>query len=368
MKMALIADWLPTFGGAEHVIAEFHTLWPDAPIFTTVARRGSLGPLDRANIRLSNLQPWYHLIGRHEVLLPWMPRIMESIDLKEYDVIVSSSHAVAKGIIPPSSALHICYCHTPMRYAWEMEEEYLRDFRVPQFLRRTVKRILKHIRRWDMTTAKRVDHFIANSTTTQERITRIYGRTSTVIPPPVQEKFFELPLPTAQERKGFLAIGRLVPYKRFDLLIEAANRLRLPLTVAGTGRDLTRLKALAGPTVQMRGFVPESELANLYGQARALLLPQIEDAGVVPLEAQACGTPVVALKRGGVLDTVRDGVTGIFFEEQTIDALQEALNRFEHSIFDPEVIREHARQFSSERFREKIASMIRTTYQSFKGS
>lgn len=358
MKLAIIADWLPTFGGAEHVIAEFHALWPDAPIFTTVARRGHLGPLDQADIRTSNLQRWYRLLKRHEVLLPWMPHAIESMDLKDFDVIVSSSHAVAKGIIPPSSAVHVCYCHTPMRYAWEMEEEYLRDFRVPSMLRRTVKRMLTRLRRFDLTTAKRVDLFLANSTTTQQRIARVYGRESTVIPPPVQERFLDSPLLRTDDRKGFLAIGRLVPYKRFDLLIEAANQLQLPLTIAGTGHDFARLKALAGPTVQLLGFVEDSDLPHLYGHARAILLPQIEDAGVVPLEAQACGTPVIALRRGGVLDTVQENRTGIFFEQQTVAALKEALERFERTPFDPHMIREHARQFSSANFRQSISRAV----------
>ncbi len=340
------------------MIAELHALWPQAPIFTTVARYGHLGPLNQADIRSSKLQRWYRLLGRHEVLLPWMPRVIEKIDLREFDVVVSSSHAIAKGVIPSSSTVHVCYCHTPMRYAWEMEEEYLRDFRVPRLLRRTIKCMLKRIRRWDLATAKRVDNFIANSTTTQERISRVYGRESVVIPPPVDERFFAQTLPTKEERKGFLAIGRLVPYKRFDLLIEAANQLSIPLTIAGTGRDIARLKALAGPTVDMLGFVPDAELPALYAQARALLLPQIEDAGVVPLEAQACGTPVVALKQGGVLDTVRENVTGIFFDEQTVAALRDALERFEHATFDHTAIREHARQFSSSRFREKITQAV----------
>ncbi|MDD4287452.1 MAG: glycosyltransferase [Candidatus Peribacteraceae bacterium] len=366
MRLAIIADWLPTFGGAEHVIAEFHALWPEAPIFTTVARHGHLGPLDQADIRTNNLQTWYRLLRRHEVLLPWMPRTIEAIDLREFDVVVSSSHAVAKGIIPPSSAVHVCYCHTPMRYAWEMEEEYLRDFRVPHMLRRAVKRTLKQLRRWDMTTAKRVDRFLANSKTTQERISRVYGRESTVIPPPVSDRFFLPPIPDNQSQipnSYFLAIGRLVPYKRFDLLIGAANALKFPLTIAGTGRDFSRLKALAGPTVQLLGFVPDADLPELYSHARALLLPQIEDAGVVPLEAQACGTPVIALRRGGVLDTVRKDVTGIFFEEQTVAALQEALGRFERAAFDPSAIREHARQFSSTRFRERILSAVQKSGQ-----
>ncbi|ALM10453.1 MAG TPA: glycosyltransferase family 4 protein [Candidatus Peribacter riflensis] len=365
MKLALVADWLPTFGGAEHVIAELHALWPSAPLFTTVARHGHLGSLDGADIRTSALQRWYRLLKRHEVLLPWMPRVVEAMDLRAFDVVVSSSHAVSKGVIPPISAVHVCYCHTPMRYAWEMEEEYLRDFRVPRLLKRTAKRFLKSMRRWDLTTAKRVDCFLANSTTTQERIARVYGRESVVIPPPVQERFLEFPLPTAEERKGFLAIGRLVPYKRFDLLVEAANLLHLPLKIAGTGRDLARLRAIAGPTVQMLGFVPDADLPHLYSHARALLLPQIEDAGVVPIEAQACGTPVLALRRGGVLDTVQEGKTGLFFEEQTVAALRDVLDRFAKTTFSADTIREHARQFSSTRFRAQILDAVQQAVSRF---
>ncbi|MEI8230134.1 MAG: glycosyltransferase [Candidatus Peregrinibacteria bacterium] len=358
MKLALIADWLPTFGGAEHVLAEFHALWPTAPIFTTVARRGALGPLDQADIRMSKLQFFYRIFHRHEILLPWMPRVIERIDLQEYDVILSSSHAVAKGIVPPSSAVHVCYCHTPMRYAWEMEEEYIRDFGIPAFLRKRVKRFLSAMRRWDLRTAKRVDVFVANSATTQERIARIYGRESTVIRPPVDDRFFHsLLLPSAQ-RQGFLAIGRLVPYKRFDLLIEAANLLKFPLTIVGAGRDVHRLKALAGPTVTFLGRVEDDALPRIYGSAKALLFPQIEDAGVVLEEAQACGTPVIALRKGGATETVIEGKTGLFFDEQTLPSLQVAIEQFNNVTFDAEGIREHARQFSVERFRREILNVV----------
>lgn len=373
MKLALIADWLPTFGGAEHVIAEFATLWPDAPIFTTVARHGHLGPLDRAQIRTSPLQPWYRLIRRHELLLPWMPRAIEMMDLKGYDIILSSSHAIAKGVIPPSGAVHICYCHTPMRYAWEMEEEYLRDFHVPHLLRRSVKRFLKQMRRLDLVTAKRVDVFLANSQTTQERIARIYARPSTVVPPPVQNLFFSKPLPLRPGHSQIptpyplpptpylFAIGRLVPYKRFDLLIEAANILRIPLKIAGTGRDERRLKRMAGPTVSILGHVSDEHLLTLYAGADAVLVPQIEDAGVVPLEAQACGTPVLALRRGGVVDTVREGITGIFFEEQSVPAICHAIEKLKRNVFDPSAIRAHARQFGSKRFREQVREAVEST-------
>ncbi len=358
MKIAVIADWLPVFGGAEHVLKEFHELWPQAPLYTTVANRKKLSELGKANIIVSRLQKWYSLIRKHPPLLPLMPRIMEDIDLSDFDVVLSSSHAIGKGIIPPSSAVHICYCHTPMRYAWEMEKQYLKDYRVPGFMQRRVRGQLRDIRRWDLSTAKRVDHFIANSMTTQERIKRIYGRESTVIYPPVGEFFFEKELKRSDDRAGFLAVGRLVPYKRFDLLIETANRLKLQLKIAGTGRDLNRLKRLAGETVEILGFVPEEKLRDLYQSARALLFPQMEDAGVVPLEAQACGTPVIAFAKGGALDTVKDSVTGLFFADQTAEAIEEALNRFEEMQFDPQMIRDHTKEFNEERFRTQVKEIV----------
>lgn len=356
-RIALTADWLPTFGGAEHVIAEFHSLWPEAPLFTTIAHYGHLGPLDTMHIHTSSLQKAYRILGTHRPLLPWMPQAMERIDLHNFDIVLSSSHAIGKGIIAPPTAVHICYCHTPMRYAWEMETQYLEDFHVPPFLRNTVRKHLRRLRRWDLTSAKRVDHFIANSSTVHRRIARTYGRKSTVIPPPAGQHFFEAPLNTS-EQEYFLALGRLVPYKRFDLIIETANSLSLPLKIAGSGPDAPRLKRIAGPSVEFLGYVPDDDLPALYQGARALLFPQLEDAGVAPLEAQACGTPVIALGKGGALDTIIDGRTGLFFEEQTIASLQNALQHFEGMTFDPKVIRNHAQAFSSNRFRSRMSSIV----------
>ena len=356
-RIAIVADWLPVFAGAEHVVAEFHRLWPDAPIFTTLAKRSALGPLADADIRTTPLQKWFALTGKHPWLLPWMPQAIENIDLRGFDVIVSSSHAVAKGIIPPSSARHICYCHTPMRYAWEMEEQYLTDFRIPKFVRKHIKRKLKDIRRWDLTTAKRVDMFIANSSTTQERIKRIYDRDSVVISPPVEERFFNPPTPhSLLPTPYFLAVGRMVPYKRFDLIIEAANALKFPLKIAGKGGELERLRRLAGPTVEFLGHVADDAMPALYAGAKALLHPQFEDAGVTPLEAQASGTPVIAYGQGGIVDTVKDGATGVFFADQTVPSLTDAIARFEKMRFDRTAIREHARQFRAEVFRERMMS------------
>ncbi len=373
MRSAIVADWLVTFGGAEHVLAELHEMFPDAPLFTTVAKPEALGPLKDADIRTTRLQRLYKLLGNHQILLPLMPRAIEEIDLTGFDVVISSSHAIGKGIIPPPSALHICYCHTPVRYAWEMEDIYLHDFRIPKILRKTVKKQLEKLRRWDMTSAKRVDVFIANSTTTQERIGRIYGRESIVIAPPVDERFFEAisneyqsQSLTANRSSYFLAVSRLVPYKRIDLLIEVANRLQLPLKIAGRGQDAERLKKLAGPTVEFLGFVPEADLPGLYAHAKALLFPQYEDAGIVALEAQACGTPVIAYGVGGALDAVIDGKTGLFFEKQDVDSITDAINRFSTHTWNSSIIMQHAKQFAQSEFRKKMKATIDDAYHQFK--
>jgi glycosyltransferase involved in cell wall biosynthesis len=361
MRLVIVADWLVTFGGAEHVLAEIAELYPDAPIVTTVARRGKLGPLKGRDIRTSWLQRWYERTGNHQVLLPWMPRAVEDCDLSGFDVILSSSHAVAKGIIPPAGAVHVCYCHTPARYAWEMEDDYLKDFRVPRIVQPAVRRQLKRLRRWDMTTAKRVDVFLANSTTTQERIRRIYARESTVLHPPVSDRFFSVRR-SASPEGYFLAVGRMVPYKRFDLLIEAANREGWPLWLAGDGQDSARLRRLAGPSVRFLGHVPEDELPQLYADAEALLFPQVEDAGIVLREALACGTPCIALRSGGALDAVEDGVNGIFFDQQSVDALAAAIRDMQKRSWNRDAIRESVRQCSVQAFREQMTGAIENAY------
>lgn len=361
MRTAIIADWLTTFGGAERVMVELATLYPEATIFTTVADRRCPHSIAQ-RIQTTELQRWFGLLRRHQPLLPWMPRAVEGIDLRGYGIILSSSHAVAKGCIPPPTAVHVCYCHTPMRYAWEMEEEYLNDFRVPNLLRPWVRQVLRRLRRWDLQTAKRVDHFIANSTTTQERIKRIYNRESVVIPPPIHDRFFEwdvCPSPEVLVPKSyFLSVGRLVPYKRIDLLIAAANARGWPLQVAGDGHDRRRLERLAGPTVRFLGHVPDDDLPPLYAGAYALLFPALEDAGLAPMEAQACGIPVIAYGKGGVCDTVEDGTTGILFREQSLSSLLDAIERLHQISWDHQRIRAHAWQFSAERFRERVSEEV----------
>lgn len=364
MHLALVADWLPTYGGAEHVIGSLRMLWPDAPLFTTVAAYDRIAELGQGDVRtVPFLQRVFSLTGKHQWLLPLLPKAVEGMDLTGFDVIVSSSHAVAKGIVPPATSVHICYCHTPMRYAWEMEDQYLQDFRIRWPLRSWVRAQLRRLRRWDMSTAKRVDHFIANSSETQRRIARIYGRDSDVIPPPVEKKFFQQTLDSRGDY--YLAIGRLVPYKRFDLLIELANRFSLPLKIGGTGPDLKRLQALAGPTVEFLGYVPDADMPALYGRAVALLFPQIEDAGIVPIEALACGTPLIAFAAGGVLDVLENDVTGVLVYEQTADAFAKAVQYFQAQTWDHERIRSSALRFHEDEFRRRIADEVRKATERF---
>ena len=360
MKLAIVADWLPTYGGAEHVIAALHGVWRRAPIFTSVARRDALGPLRDADIRTDPiLQRIFRLTSRHQYLLPWMPQSFESIDLDAYDVVLSSSHAIAKGVIPSSRSVHVCYCHTPMRYAWEMEEDYLTDFRLGWMLKWLAKKELKKLRRFDLSTAKRVDVFIANSTETQKRIQRIYGRESKVIYPPVDARFFSSSLVAdPNPHPYFLALGRLVPYKRFDLLIDLANQLRLPLKIAGTGDDFSRLRSLAGPTVELLGHVSDDALPALYSNATCLLFPQVEDAGIVPLEAQASGIPVIAYEKGGVRDVVVDGVTGLLVDDQTVEAFRAGIAKFQALAWDKEKIRFHAKRFHIDVFTQRMKDEV----------
>lgn len=358
MNLAITADWLTIAGGAEHVIAELHALWPSAPIFTTVAAPERLGELGRADIRTTPLQPWYRLLKNHQLLLPWMPAAVEAIDLSGYDVVLSSSHAVGKGIIPPAGAVHVCYCHTPMRYAWEMEEQYLREFGVPKLLRPLVRRQLRQLRAWDLAAARRTDRFIANSSETAERIARIYGREAAIVPPPVADRYFAVPLRQPGAEPYFISMGRLVPYKRFDLLITAANELKFPLWIAGKGKDEARLKAMAGPTVRFLGYVSDDALPALVAQAEGFLFPQLEDAGLVLLEAMACGTPAIAYAAGGSVDALVAGKTGVFLQAQTVEAFAAAQAEFRACHFDRAAIRAHADRFSRARFREAITHEI----------
>lgn len=361
MKLAIVADWLTNDGGAEKVIRAFHELYPQAPIYTTLFNKEKMTAFKDADIRTSFLQK---IPGaRHQMLLPWMPYAVEAFNLDEYDVVLSSCHSVAKGIITLPSTLHISYCHTPMRYAWEEWDLESRMEQFPRLLHPLIRRQMQKIKRWDRLAAERVDEYIANSSYIKTRIQKCYERDSEVIYPPVRSSFFT---PVKHPKNNYyLAVGRLIPYKKFDLLIEAFNQLDLPLKIVGTGPDLERLQKMAGPTIQFLGHLENAALRELYAHCTAFLFPQLEDAGITLLEAMCCGRPVIAYGEGGSQDTMIDGKTGILFNRQTSGNLIAALQQFQEMKFEPEFIRSHALNFDVERFKEKIKKYIKKEWTEF---
>jgi len=300
---------------------------------------------------------------KHQWLLSLMPTAVEMMNLDEFDVVLSSCHSVSKGVITKPETLHISYCHTPMRYAWEEWDFETRLQKFPRLLHPMIRKQIKKIRRWDFAAAQRVDQYIANSSHIGKQIKKHYERDSVVIYPPVHtQKFKPVSKPTEDY---YFSAGRLIPYKKFDLLVETFNKLEKPLKIAGTGPELERLKKMAGPTVEVLGYVDEKELIELYANCRAFLFPQIEDAGIVPLEAMACGRPVIALSRGGSLDTMIDGKTGVLFDSQTVGSLSKAIERFEGMKFDPKFIRKHAEQFDVEHFKERVKNFVAEEWKIF---
>jgi glycosyltransferase involved in cell wall biosynthesis len=296
----------------------------------------------------------------HQPYLPVYPFAMESIDLRGYDLVLSSSSAFGKGVITRPETLHICYCHTPMRWCWNYEE-YVEREHLGKVARGVLPFLISGLRMWDQVSAMRVDHFIANSPVIAGRIQKYYRREAVVIPPPVEADRFLFD-PATEPEDYFLVLSRLIPYKRVDLAIQACNRLRLPLVVIGGGRDLEALKKMAGPTIRFLGRLPDEEVLYYLARCRAFLFPGDEDFGITPLEAQASGRPVIAYGSGGALTSVVDGVTGVFFKEQTVDSLAEVLASFDERQFDSTAIRNHALEFDISRFRRRILQFVEAKY------
>jgi glycosyltransferase involved in cell wall biosynthesis len=361
-KIAIVADWLTNYGGAESVISAFHDLFTDAPIYTTMYRPEKMRELGKLkDVRTS----WLNNIpfARHQWLLGQMPAAVEMFDLDEYDIVLSSCHSVSKGVITKPETLHICYCHTPMRYAWESWDLETRLKKFPSLLHGFIRKQIKKIKQWDYCAAQRADEYIANSSHIAGQIKKYYGRDSQIIYPPVHtEKFMPVISPASDY---YLAVGRLIPYKKFDLIVETFNRLRYPIKIVGVGSDYKKIKRMAKPNVEIMGRVDDDELANLYANCKAFVFPQIEDAGIVPLEAMSAGRPVIALNRGGSLDSMKEGVTGVFFNDQTVEGLESAVKKFEKMEFDPVKIRKHAEEFDVERFKEKILGFINKKWSAF---
>jgi len=359
MKIALVHDYLIQDGGAERVLRAFADLWPNAPIHVLLHDPARMGPAFRErDVRTSFLQRFPDFArGRFKWLLPFMPAATESYDLRGYDVVLSSTSAFAKGVIVPPGTTHICYCHTPTRFLWTDAHEYVNE-NVPWPVRPFMPLVLSHLRQWDRMAADRVDRFVANSETVAARIRRYYGRDSDVINPPVNVARFAV-----ADRPGefWLAGGRLVYYKRFDLAVRAFSKLGLPLKVFGDGPEFERLRREAKPNVEFLGRVSDATKAELYRRAIAYIHPQEEDFGITMVEAMAAGRPVLALARGGATEVVQEGVTGEFFREQSWEELANHVILFDAAKFDPQAIRAYAEKYDVTLFKEKIRTAVERT-------
>lgn len=355
MKIALVHYWLTTMRGGEKVLEELCRLYPQADIFTHVIDPDRISPVITSHQVTTSFIARLPGARRHyQKYLPLMPMALEQLDLRGYDLVISSESGPAKGVVTGENTLHLCYCHTPMRYLWGMYHDYRECAGV--FTRYAMGPIFHRLRLWDLASASRVDHFIANSTAVQHRIAKIYRRDADVIHPPVAVETFTPGIP----QDFYLCCSQLVPYKRIDIAVKAFNRLGKKLMVVGEGEDLQRLRKIAGPSVHMLGSQSQERLRQLYATCRALVFPGEEDFGIVPVEAMAAGRPVIAYGRGGVRDTVINDVTGLLYDGADVDGLIAAIGQFEARIdrFDSAVIATHAAQFSGARFRSEIENLV----------
>ena len=359
IKTVIVHDWLTGMRGGEKVLEVICELYPGATLVTLLHNKGSLSPtIEKMNIKTSFIDKLPFKTKKYRNYLPLFPAAIESIDFSEFDLIISTSHCVAKGAIRREGGLHICYCHTPMRYVWEMFDEYFGKGKAGILTRTAMSVFAPRLRKWDVRTSGRVNYYIANSYNVARRIKEYYNRESDVIHPPVDTSLFQI---SEYSKEYFLIVSALVPYKKVEIAIEAFNRIEKKLVVVGTGPESYKLKTMAKKNIEFLGWRDNSELSILYANCRALIFPGMEDFGIVPLEAMACGKPVIAFGKGGALETVigdGEGATGIFFDEQTVDALVKSIYDFEKKYFDPQKIREHALEYDRALFKEKIKIYI----------
>jgi len=369
LKVALVHDWLTGMRGGEKCLEILCELYPEADLYTLLYVKNQLSPvIEGMNIKTSFIQRLPMASRYYRYYLPLFPTAVEQLDLKGYDLVVSTSHCVAKGVLSMPDALHICYCFTPMRYVWDMHFEYFEKHQTG-FQKVSVPFVSNYLRTWDVTSSHRVDFFVAISRHVQKRIRKFYGRESTVIYPPVDCDFFH-PLPDPGPGGDyFLMVTAFAPYKRVDLVIRAFNRLGRPLLIVGDGQEKGRLKRLAMKNIQFLGWRSNEEVRDYYRGCKAFIFPGEEDFGIAPVEAQACGKPVIAYGKGGILESVvpfpRQNFTGVFFDRPTPESLIEAIGLFERNQdqFDGRRARDHALRFEKKRFRDQIRSFIDERYE-----
>lgn len=353
MRVAFVHDWLVTYRGGEKVLDALIELYPDAPIHTLFYDPRAMPPsLTRRDVRVPKISNTMRKLRK--AMLPILPRLIESIDLSAYDLIISTSSCVAKGAVKRPDAKHLCYIHSPMRYIWDQQEEYIAGVRHIPGAEWGIRKLTPGLRAWDIASAARVDRFVANSTFVAERVRNLYGREASVVHPPVElERFKPLPL-EAKKENYLLAVGAFVSYKRFDLAIGAAERLGRRLIIAGSGPMEAQLRALAGPKTSFEISPDDRRFADLLAGADALLFPGVEDFGITAIEAMASGTPVIAQAVGGAKDFVLPGETGVFFADPTVDSLAAAIADFRPSRFDGQALNRYAARYGRTSFLEKI--------------
>ncbi|WP_297989511.1 glycosyltransferase family 4 protein [uncultured Campylobacter sp.] len=369
MKKALIHDWFSTYAGAEKCVESFTNIWDDFEIYSLIdflkgADRDKI--LKGKHAHTSFIQKLPFAKDKYRNYLPLFPLAIEQFDLSGYDVVLSSSHAVAKGVLTHSNQLHIAYVHTPIRYAWDLYHQYLRESGLDRGLKGVLAKYFLHkIRLWDASTANRVDHYVANSRYIARRIKKTYGKPSDVIYPPVDVDKFTL---RETKEEFYLTASRMVPYKKIDLIVEAFSQTDKKLLVIGDGPDMAKIKSKAGKNVELLGFASDETMTDLMGRAKAFVFAAEEDFGITPVEAQACGTPVICFGRGGARETVRDGESGLYFMEQNARGLLAAVAKFEQNYdkFEPVKIRENSLKFSRARFEAEIKSYVEKKYDEFK--
>ena len=360
MKVAIVHDYLNQAGGAERVVCELAALYREAPIYTSIYNPDTTWPeLKDASIYTSWLQ---HLPFSHKyfkLLLPFYPSVFGGLKVAGYDVIISSSSSFAKGVQTDERTIHICYCHSPTRFLW-FYDDYVRKERYAETLKRLpfplIGLMVYMLRNWDLVACHRPDYYIANSVAVQGRIRKIYHRDSCVIHPPVDVERFQVSM---LDEGYYLIVSRLNAYKRIDLVIQAFNELSLPLVVVGDGPQRKVLEKMAGPNIHFKGRLPDQEVTRYFEGCRAFIFPGEEDFGITPLEANACGKPVIAYASGGALDSIREGLNGVFFHAQTVPALKEAVRSSREMDWDPKAIRVHAEGFGPKVFQQKIAEFVR---------
>ena len=369
MKKALIHDWFSTYAGAEKCVESFTDIWDDFEIYSLIdflsdADRNKILKGKRAHTSFIQKLPFAK--DKYRNYLPLFPLAIEQFDLSSYDIVLSSSHAVAKGVLTHSNQLHIAYVHTPIRYAWDLYHQYLRESGLDRGLKGMLAKYFLHkIRLWDASTANRVDHYVANSRYIARRIQKTYGKPSDVIYPPVDVDKFTL---REAKEEFYLTASRMVPYKKIDLIVEAFSQTDKKLLVIGDGPDMAKIKSKAGKNVELLGFADDKTMADLMGRAKAFVFAAEEDFGITPVEAQACGTPVICFGRGGARETVLDGESGLYFMEQNTKELLAAVAKFEQNYdkFEPAKIRENSLKFSRARFEAEIKSYVEKKYEEFK--